>query len=67
MYTCDYGNSVMVSVSSNHLKDFWIRQTHDTQQDYYGLEHSNLLHSYLTGTYTKVVVLLFWSISVVTM
>ena len=29
-----------------------------TQQDYYNLEYGTLLHSYCTGTYTEVVLLL---------
>ena len=30
----------------------------NTQQDYYGRQGGTLLHSYCTGTYTKVTVLL---------
>ena len=32
-----------------------------TQQDYYGWRCGTLLHSYYTGTYTEVTVLLLWS------
>ena len=38
-----------------------------TQQDYYGQRCGTLLHSYCTGTYTEVTVLLLWGNSVVTM
>ena len=38
-----------------------------TQQDYYGRRGGTLLHSYCTGTYTKVTVLLLWGNSAVTM
>ena len=38
-----------------------------TQQDYYGWQCSALLHSYCTGTYTKVTVPLFWGSSAATM
>ena len=34
-----------------------------TQQDYYGRRCGTLLHSYCTGTYTDVTVLLLWSSS----
>ena len=38
--------------------------THSTtQQDYYGRRCSALLHSYCTGTFTEVTVLLLWSSS----
>ena len=37
------------------------------QQDYYGRQCSNLLHSYCTGTYTEVTLLLLWGNSAVTM
>ena len=33
------------------------------QQDYYGRRCGSLLHSYCTGTYTEVTVLLLWSSS----
>ena len=39
----------------------------NTQQDYYGQRYGTLLHSYCTGTYTEVTVLLSWGISTVTM
>ena len=39
----------------------------DTQQNYYGRRCGALLHSYCTGTYTEVTVLLLWSNSAVTM
>ena len=32
-----------------------------TQHNYYDLQNSTLLHSYCTGTYTELVVLLLWS------
>ena len=38
-------------------------QSQTTQQDYYDPQYGALLHSYYTGTYTKVVVLLLWSIA----
>ena len=38
-----------------------------TQQDYYGGRYGTLLHSYCTGTYTEVTVLLLSGISAVTM
>ena len=38
-----------------------------TQQDYYGRQCGTLLHSYCTGTYTEVTVLLLWGNSAVTM
>ena len=34
-----------------------------TQQDYYGRQCGTLLHSYCTGTYTEVTVLLLWGSS----
>ena len=39
----------------------------NTQQDYYGWRGGALLHSYCTGTYTEVTVLLLWGSSAVTM
>ena len=41
--------------------------TFNTQQDYYGWRCGTLLHSYCTGTYTEVTVLLLWGNSAVTM
>ena len=38
-----------------------------TQQDYYGQRCGTLLHSYCTGTYTEVTVLLLWGNSAVTL
>ena len=38
---------------------------HATQQDYYGRWCGTLLHSYCTGSYTEVTVLLLWSNSAV--
>ena len=38
-----------------------------SQQDYYGRQRGTLLHSYCTGTYTEVIVLLLWGNSAVTM
>ena len=38
-----------------------------TQQDYYGRRCDTLLHSYCTGTYTEVTVLLLWGNSAVAM
>ena len=37
------------------------------QQDHYGRQCGTLLHSYCTGTYTEVSVLLLWGNSAVTM
>ena len=44
---------------------FW--DTQYTQQDNYDRRCSTLLHSYCTGTYTEVTVLLLWGNSAVTM
>ena len=38
-----------------------------TQQAYYGRRCGTLLHSYCTGTYTEVIVLLLWGNSAVTL
>ena len=38
-----------------------------TQEDYYGQRCGTLLHSYCTGTYTEVTVLILWGNSAVTM
>ena len=38
-----------------------------TQQNYYGQRCGTFLHSYCTGTYTEVTVLLLWGNSAVTM
>ena len=39
----------------------------NAQQDYYGRWRGTLLHSYCTGTYTEVAMLLLWGNSAVTM
>ena len=48
------------------IKGLHIR-TYPTQQDHYDPQYGTLLHSYCTGTYTGVVVLLLWSSSTVTL
>ena len=44
-----------------------IDRGYTTQQDYYGRQCGTLLHSYCTGTYTEVTVVLLWGNSAVTM
>ena len=41
--------------------------TQITQQDYYGWGCNTLLHSYYTGTYTEITVLIFWGSFTVSM
>ena len=48
---------VMKSIKHPNLVQLLGKNT-DTQQDYYSWQGGTLLHSYCTGTYTKVTVLL---------
>ena len=58
-------NRIWVDLSTMHIRPCYGNRLllKDTQQDYYGQLCGTLLHSYYTGTYTEVTVLLLWSSS----
>ena len=49
------------------LSEIYWTLVQGTQQDYYGRRGGTLIHSYYTGSYTEVTVLLLWGNSAVTM
>ena len=56
-----------ISTTAVRVTHFCKVQSAGTQQNYYGRQCGTLLHSYCTGTYTEVTMLLLWGNSAVTM